>query len=47
MNKRAEMSTIRKRETPAPQGACDPLQIPDQQLNNYGSGYTNPESQNS
>ena len=30
MNKRAGMPTIRKRETPASQGICDPLQIPGQ-----------------
>ena len=30
MNRRAGIPINRKRETPAPQGACDPLQIPGQ-----------------
>ena len=31
MNKRAGIPIIKKRETAAPQDACDPLQIPNQQ----------------
>ena len=31
MNKRKRISMIKKRETPAPQDACNPLQMPDQQ----------------
>ena len=30
MNKRVRIPIIRKRETPAPQGACGPLQKPGQ-----------------
>ena len=31
MNKTAGIPIIKKRETPAPQDACNPLQMPDQQ----------------
>ena len=31
MNKRERIPIIKKRETPAPHNACNPLQVPDQQ----------------